>query len=159
MRPSGKPEVLEDRRDRAIRLLREGQRPVDVARMLGVDRRSVRRWNAAYRSQGREGIEARPNTGRPHRLSAGKRRKLEQLLLKGGRAAGFPTDLWTCPRIASVIDKHFGVSYHVDHLSRLMRSLGWSPQKPQRRPVERDEHQVHTWRRVEWPHTKKKPVR
>ena len=157
MRPSGKPELLEDRRDRAIRLLRKGHRPVDVARMLGVDRRSVRRWKAAYRSEGRDGIQSRSNTGRPHRLNPRKRQRLELLLLKGARAAGFPTDLWTCPRIASLIVKYFGVRYHVDHLSRLMRSLGWSSQKPKRRPIERDERVVRTWRRVEWPHIKKSP--
>ena len=96
----GGPEDLEDRLDPAIRLRREGQRPVDVARMLGVDRRSVRRWNAAHPSEGREGIEV----GRTRVARIAQRREApepRQLLLEGGRAAGSPADLWTCPRIAS----------------------------------------------------------
>ena len=49
MRPAGSPEELERRRRRAMRLLDDGYAPVDVAHMVGVDRRSVRRWKAAYR--------------------------------------------------------------------------------------------------------------
>lgn len=158
MRPSGKPILLQERRSRAIGLLQKGHRPVDVARMLDVDRRSVRRWKSAYSKRGERGITARPNTGRPARLNRARLTRLERLLLKGAQAAGFPTDLWTCPRIALMIEKRFGVTYHVDHISRLMRSLGWSPQKPQRRPLERDEVRVRTWNRVQWPRIKKKPV-
>ena len=47
MRPLGSPEQLETRRTRAIALLQRGLMPVEVAKQLGVDRRSVRRWNAA----------------------------------------------------------------------------------------------------------------
>jgi transposase len=51
MRPAGSPEELQRRRERCIALLREGYAPVEVARMVGVDRRSVRRWNAAFRTE------------------------------------------------------------------------------------------------------------
>ena len=53
MRPVGDGKRLERRRQRAIALLKEGRAPVEVARLVGVDRRSVRRWHAAYRRQGR----------------------------------------------------------------------------------------------------------
>ena len=155
MRPSGKPTMLENRRRQAIELLREGLRPVDVAHRLGVDRRSVRRWKAAFRVRGEHGLRARPNTGRPRRLEEKSRRRLERLLIKGARACGFPTDLWTCPRIALVIQKHFGVQYHVDYISLLMHSLGWSPQKPERRAVERDEKRIRTWVKMDWVWIKK----
>ena len=52
MRPTGSPEELERRRLRALALLKEGLQPVEVARRVGVDRRSVRRWKAAARTQG-----------------------------------------------------------------------------------------------------------
>ena len=155
MRPSGKPAILENRRRQAMELLREGLRPVDVAHRLGVDRRSVRRWKAAFRVQGEHGLRARPNPGRPPRLNERHRQRLERLLIKGARACGFPTDLWTCPRIAVVIQKHFSVRYHVDYISLLMHSLGWSPQKLERRSVERDEKRIRTWVKVDWIRIKK----
>ena len=100
MRPSGSPEELERRRVRAIRLLLQGLQPVEVARRVGVDRRSVRRWNRLYRETGEAGLRAKPAAGRPLKLDARARQRLERALLKGAQAAGFPTDLWTCPRVA-----------------------------------------------------------
>jgi len=96
MRPKGSASELERRRQRAIALLDKDHAPVDVARMLGVDRRSVRRWKAAHRKRGAKGIEARPTPGRPRKLERRQGTRLERLLLKGARAAGYESDLWTC---------------------------------------------------------------
>lgn len=82
---------------------------------------------------------------------------MEKLLLKGAVAAGFPTNLWTCARIAQAIEEHFGVRYHIDHIGRLMRALGWSPQKPARRALERDETAIAAWVKSKWPGVKKTP--
>lgn len=158
MRPHGSPEQLENRRKRAMVLLEQGYQPVDVARKLGVDRRSVRRWKAAYLWNGVEGIRARPAPGRPAKLNSKARARLEKALLKGAGAAGFPTDLWTCPRVAELIEARFGVRYHVDHIGRLLHSLGWSPQKPARRAIERDEAGIQQWVKQQWPRIKKKPA-
>lgn len=157
MRPSGNPAKLEQRRTHAIELLKKGWQPVFVAAKVGVDRRSVRRWNAAFRRNGLSGICARKNTGRPARLTIKEKQRLEQLLLQGAQKAGYHSDLWTCPRVQNVIKDHFGISYHVDHLSRFLRSLGWTPQKPERRAIERDEQRIRTWKRTSWPAIKKKP--
>ena len=157
MRPPGSPEELERRLHRAVALLAEGHGPGEVARMLGVDRRSVRRWKAAYHHQGAQALRARRASGRPPKLAPRHLQQVERVLLKGAKAAGFDTDLWTCPRIAQVMARRFGVRYHVDHLSRLLRALGWSPQKPQRRAVERDEPAIQGWIKKMWPRVKKKP--
>ena len=155
MRPAGSPSALQRRRERAIALLKDGYQPCDVASMLAVDRRSVRRWNAAYRKQGGKALHAKPAPGRPPKLLNPDRARLEKTLLQGARAAGFPTDLWTCPRIVATIERQFGVRYHVDHIGRLMRALGWSPQKPTRRAVERDEQAIAKWVKQDWPRVKK----
>lgn len=158
MRPSGSPAMVERRRRRAIELLRSGRQPVEVAMLLGVDRRSVRRWKATWRSRGLRALRSRPNPGRPAKLPAVQRERLRTVLIEGASNCGFPTELWTCPRVASVIEQRFGVTYHVDHLPRLLRSLGFSPQKPQRRPLERNESRVAGWKYVQWPRIKKKPA-
>ena len=80
---------------------------------------------------------------------------MQQMLLDGARAAGFATDLWTCPRVRRLIKDRFGVRYHVDSLPRVLRSLGFSPQKPERRASERDEERIRHWVRHEWPRIKK----
>lgn len=157
MRPSGSPEALERRRFRAMDLLEDGLQPVEVAKKIKVDRRSVRRWKAAFRKQGPKAIKAKPSSGRPPKLDTQAKKELEKRLLQGAKAAGFQTDLWTCPRVAQLIHSSFGVRYHVDHIGRLLHSLGWSPQKPQRKAVERNEEQIQRWIKVDWPRIKKKP--
>jgi len=157
MRPAGSPEELQRRRERAIALLKKGVAPVDVASRVGVDRRSVRRWKAAFRRAGAAGIQAKPTLGRPGALKEHHKRRLERLLLKGAQGCGFPTDLWTCARVAQVIRDRFDVDYHVDHIGRVLHALGWSPQKPTRRAVERDEAAIARWIKEDWPRVKKTP--
>ena len=158
MRPTGSPEELERRRLRALALLGDGLLPSEVARRVGVDRRSVRRWKAAARRKGEAGVRARPAPGRPPKLLAKHKRRLEALLLKGAQAAGFDTNLWTCPRVAEVVERRFGVHYHVDHVGRLLHELGWSAQLPARRAVERDEAAIRRWVHETWPRLKKTPL-
>lgn len=157
MRPAGSPAHLEDRRRRAVELLEQGLMPGEVARKLRVDRRSVRRWKAAYRTEGQDGLRAKPASGRPTKLQVAQKRRLERWLLKGPLAQGYATDLWTCPRVARLIQDRLGVSYHVDHVCRLLHSLGWTPQRPTRVAIERDEPLIRNWIRTEWPRVKKKP--
>ena len=157
MRPTGSPEELEHRRLRALALLKEGLLPVEVARRVGVDRRSVRRWKRAARRRGEAGVRAKPAPGRPPKLDPEHKRQLEALLLEGAQAAGFHTDLWTCPRVAELIERRFGVCYHVDHIGRLLHDLDWTPQKPARRALERDERAIRRWVKEVWPRVKKTP--
>ena len=74
----------------------------------------------------------------------------------GAQASGYNTDLWTCRRVAVVIQKRFGVSYHFNHVGRILHALGFSPQKPLRRARERDEEAIERWRREDWPRIKKR---
>jgi transposase len=137
--------------------LDQGLQPGEIARKVGVDRRSVRRWKASIQKDGPGAIRAKPLPGRPRRLNPGAKKRLEAILLRGARETGFSTDLWTCPRVVQVIQKVFGVRYHVDHIGRILHSLGWSPQKPQRRAVERDEALIQRWVQADWPRVKKTP--
>jgi len=157
MRPSGTPQELERRRLRALRLLGAGFSPVEVARQIGVDRRSVRRWKAAARKGGTSAVVAKPASGRPRRLVTRDLARLRRMLMKGAQAAGLPTDLWTCPRVAWLIQRQFGVHYHPAHVSRLLHGLGFSPQKPTRRAIERDEQRIRAWIEQDWPRVKKTP--
>jgi len=159
MRPYGSPAQLEQRRLQAVVLFEEGVAPVDIARKLGVGRRSVRRWKASFLKDGRSAIKAKPAPGRPSKLSTGDKKRLERVLTRGAHGAGYSTDLWTCPRVADLIRQKFGVEYHARYVPRLLRSLGWSPQKPERRARERDEEAIRRWVKVDWPQLKKKPAR
>ena len=158
MRPQGSPAELERRRLRAIELLKRDTPVHVVAERLGVDRRSVRRWKRAHRRQGRAGIRARPTPGRPPKLTPQQRQRLARLVIAGPEAAGYRTSLWTCRRLVDVIREEFNVVYHPDHVGRLLRACGFSPQRPQPRAKERDDQRVREWIRVDWTKVKKTPA-
>jgi transposase len=147
---------LQRKRERAIELLHQGVTQAEVALILEVDARSVRRWKRASRTGGKAALQAVPASGRPPKLTDRQRQQLEKQLLRGAQAAGFATDLWTCPRVAEHIERRFGVHYHVDHIGRLLHALNWSPQKPTRKAVERDEEGIRQWVKQVWPAIKKK---
>lgn len=145
----------EARRRRALELKREGWSQVRIAEALGVTQGAVSQWLKTAREQGEEALEARKSTGRPRLLSEVDRGSIPGLLKLGARSWGFANDAWTLPRIADVIAKHFGVRYSPQHVSRIMRQLGWSPQKPITRAFERDEQAIEEWKQERWPALKK----
>ena len=155
MRLKGSAEWLEQRRRRALKLLKEGLSLNEVGRRMDCAPSSVMRWRDAYQREGKEALKVRFSPGRPPRLTKSQQRRLLKILLKGAIANGYRTELWTTQRIAEVIKKHFGIRYHRDHVGRLMHSLGWSHQKPERRAVERDEERIERWKQKEWPRVKK----
>jgi len=145
------------RRRVAVEFLGKGMSMADVALVLGVSLSSVKRWKKAFRLGGAAALEPKPSPGRPSKLTSPQRERLRQRLLAGPRAAGFPTELWTCARVAELVRREFDVSYHPDHLGRILHDLGFSPQKPQRRAAERNEPAIERWRSHNWPRIKKRP--
>jgi len=115
------------------------------------------RWRDAVRRRGERGFRVGASPGRPPKLTKGQRQRLVRLLLQGSLAHGYRTDLWTTARVAEVIARHFGIRYHPDHVGRLLHALHWTPQKPERRALQRDEAAIARWKRAEWPRVKKTP--
>jgi transposase len=148
MRPKGSAKELEVRRRIAAKLLLQGKGICEAAGLVGASPSSVHRWKEALKKGGPDALKAKPHQGRRCRLSGRQKKQLLKILLKGPLAAGFPTDLWSCRRVAEVIERIFGVRYHPDHVWYILRSLGWSCQKPERSARERDEKVIQRWRRT-----------
>jgi len=149
-RPFGTAAELERRRSQAVEAVAQGESPETVARIVGVNRCSVFRWlNMARRP---DGLAAKPHPGPAPRLSPEQHRRLEALLLQGTKAHGWSNQLWTCARVRILIQRHFGILFHHDHVGRLLRQrLNWTPQKPQRRARERDEADIELFKQVRFP--------
>jgi len=154
-RLKGSADLLEDRRKRALALLDSGYSLNEVGRRIGCNASSVMRWRNARRKRGAEGLRVRSSPGRPWKLDRKQRQRLVQLLLQGPRMHGYRTNLWTTARIAELIDREFGIQYHRDHVGRLLHSLNWSPQKPERRALERNDEAIEHWKQKHWPRIKK----
>ena len=150
--------VLEERRLRAGRLFARGVSQAEVARRLGASPQAVNRWHARWREGGLRALRAPARQGHPARLSAAQRKRVERALLKGAVAHGFDNDLWTLPRVAVVIERLTGERYHPGHVWRILRGMGWTPQRPTRRAVERDEDRIARWVTTDWPRIKQTPT-
>ena len=148
---------LEKRRFQAIRLWEGGERPSAIARQVKVVRQTVSRWITQCRRQGKASLKKAGRAGRKPRLSANHRQRLEKLLLRGPEVLGYETPLWTCPRVADLIEREFGVRYHPGHVWKLLIALGWSPQRPTGRARERNQGEIQHWKKNVWPALKKKP--
>lgn len=146
---------LERRRRRAGHVWQQGSSQTTIAQTVGASRGSGWRWVRTYQAEGRSGWRARPVPGRSSSLSAGQQTHLAPVLLRGARAAGYRTELWTLKRMAKVIWKEVQVRYHPNALWPLLRGMGWSCQKPERRACQRAEGAIAHWRRYRWPHIKK----
>lgn len=154
-RLKGSADLLEDRRRRGLALWDTGLSLNEVGRRIHGAPSSVLRWLRARRRGGPDALRVRFSPGRPLKLGETQRRRLVRLLLRGARAHGYRTPLWTTARIAEVIGRECGVHYHRDHVGRLMHGLNWSPQKPEARAVERDEEAIERCKRKDWPRVKK----
>jgi len=127
-----------------------------VAERLQVSLSSIKRWKKAFQQGGLAALAPKPRKATGRRLSTSQGERLRQILIAGPLVAGFSTDLWTCRRVAEVVRREFDISYHPDHLGRILHDLGFSPQKLQRRARERDEAAIARWRREDWPRIKKR---
>jgi transposase len=155
MRPRGTQGELEARRRRAMAELKKGLGVTEVARRIGCSHSAVIAWRDAVRSKGDKALAARPVPGRPAKLTARQRAKLPRLLLRGAESWGYSTALWTTKRVASVIEREFKVTLHPSNVGRVLRTLGWSCQKPERRALQRDEAGIEHWKRYRWREVKK----
>ena len=153
------PEITEWRRFRAVELHERGWREVDIADALDINKGTVSRWLAAVQAGGPEALLAHPTAGCPPKLTTAQLRGIPEFLGYGAEAYGFRGDVWTCARIAQVIHWEFGVSYHKDHVSRLMKELGWTPQVPDTPAIQRDDIAIEHWRVEVWPELRRKAVR
>ena len=124
------------------------------ARCFGADRVALA---SDFLAEGKSGLAGAGRAGRLPKLSDEQLAQVEQALLKGPRANGFSTEMWTLARVADVIETVTGVRYGQTQTWTVLRErLGWSRQRPARRAVERDDEAIATWVKQDWPRIKKR---
>ncbi len=156
VRPRRDFAAMQERRMRAADLFEHGVIPAEIARQVGVSHQIVSDWRAAWRRSGRDGLRGAGRAGRLPKLSRDQLTYVELELIKGAEANGYPNDVWTLQRVAEVIERVTGVSYHPAHVWSLLRQdLKWSWQRPARRATERNDEAIHQWVKRRWPQLKK----
>ena len=143
----------------ATELKREGWTYDEIADALAVSKAAISKWMKLISRHGDAGLRAHPRKGASPRLTPAQLRLLPGLLAEGTPAYGFRGEVWTCERIARVIEWEFGVSHHKAHVSRPPKAISWTPQRPAERATQRNEAAIYGWRSEVWPALKKNPAR
>ena len=136
-----------------------GKTPDQIAADLQCHPQTVRVHVARFNQQGIDGLGVQPGSGRKPRLTADDIERIKAALKRGPEALGYETGLWTAWRVADLIERECGVTYHPGHVWKVLRALGWSCQKPTGRALERNEGAIQRWKKERWPELKKKPRR
>jgi len=115
------PELLKERRRKAISLLETGMSQSKIAMLVNVLRQSVSRWVKAFRAEGIDGLNRKPKSGRPPKLTDEQKKKLIGFLgTMIDHSKGRPMSSTV---IAELIRNQFGIKFHKHHIPRLLRSL------------------------------------
>jgi transposase len=143
----------------AVDRVNQGWSQKDVAAFLGVHPVTVAKWVARHRANGNDGLAAKPTPGRPRLLTAEQERKVLAWLDQSPTQHGFDTDLWTARRVAELIRKKFGISFHPNYLREWLAKRNYTPQKPARRARQRNQAAIDQWVTQDWPRIQKRPER
>lgn len=132
-------------------LSRQGWRQRDIAVALDVTEGAVSQWIAVAEQGGIRALTGHPHPGRPCRLNDEQRGRIPDFLWHGAEAYGFRGEVWTCLRVVDVLEEEFGVHYSKSQVSRLLKALGWTPQIPVTRAIQRNEAAIRRWQAETWP--------
>ena len=148
--------ALEARRLEAGRLFEKGYTQAAVRRKVGGDRSAVYQWHTKWKQGGMDALRSTGTSGPTPKLSEENKRTLADDIRAGAREHGFPTEVWTLPRIIQHVRSQFGVVLGESRVAEILHEIGFSKQKPERRSRERDGERIETWKRTTLPALKKR---
>ena len=152
--------TLEQMRIRAVECIQAGEHPVDVARIMGVQRQVVYKWLAMYRAGGWDALKARPVPGRPQKINARAMKWIyETIVSKNPLQLKFGFALWTREIIRALISRKFKIELSLASVGRLLAQLGLSVQRPLHMAYEQNPDLVRTWLKREFPRIKARAKR
>ena len=148
--------TLQVMRMQAIKAVQGGQSATEVAKADGINRQTIYRWMANYLSGGQEALLAKPIPGRPSKLSDKQMRWIAEAVGNDTpQQYEFEFALWTLKIIGTLIQKQFDIKLSINTLSRVMKLLGFTAQKPLYQAWQQDEKLVRQWEEDIYPEIKR----
>jgi transposase len=136
-------------RVRGVKLLQEGCTQAEVAELLGVGERQVRRWQKRFRRGGWKAL-AKRRRGRDSEaqmvLSAVQQSKLVDAIKScHPDQLRIPALLWTRSAVQQLIERECGVLLDLTTVGRYLRRWGFTLKRPVKRALEADPVVVEAW--------------
>jgi transposase len=144
-------------RMRVVSQIRGGASPEELARVLDINPRTIYRWLERFHYGGQEALKTRPKPGRPSKLDSSQMAWIARAVRDNNPLQlKFPYALWTLAMIRELIRKQFNVRLSEVSVGRVMRTLGFTPQKPLHRAYQQDPVLVEKWRKEDYPEIQKR---
>jgi transposase len=124
-------------RVQAILLAKQGDTAARIARALGVSRRAVQAWVAAYNRAGLEALPDRPHPGRAPILRRDQEARFRERIEAPPRPGDGVCELRGAD-IRRILEQEFAARYPLDGVSKLLHRLGSSDRRPRPRHPEAD---------------------
>ena len=115
---------------RAFDLARQGWRRREIAIALDASEGAVSHWLDIARRGGPEALRSHPRPGPLGKLTPEQLCLVPDFLWHGAESYGFRGVVWTCERVAGVLDEEFGTSYSKSQVSRLLKRDRLDPASP-----------------------------
>jgi len=143
------------KRVKSIVLYIENKNPDEISNLLDAGFKSVYRWLNQYDKEGINGLYEGNHTGRPPFFNREQLARLEDILDSGPVAYGLTTGIWTCPTVQHIIEREFGISYHHDHVRKILHNIGFSVHRPGKKLALAKPELQQKWVRRTYPALKK----
>jgi transposase len=144
----------------AVKAVREGQAVASVAAAYGLNVRTVFRWLSQFVDGGQNALLAKPIPGRPPKVTPEEMRWIARAVRdETPQQFKFPYGLWTLSLVGKLIERQFGKSLSLASVSRIMRLLGFSAQKPLYQAWQQDPVLVQKWESETYPEIRREARR
>lgn len=147
--------TLEELRIRGVKQIQSGVAPDEIARVFGLGRSTVYNWLAQYREHGMKGLKAKRISGRPPKIDGKKMKWIyDTIVQKSPLQFRFEFALWTREMIQKIIRDKFGIKLGLSSVSRLLKQLGLTCQRPIFKAWQQNSQQVNNWLKKVYPKIK-----
>lgn len=144
--------TLQVMRQQAVKAVREGQAVQAVAAAFGLSTRTIFNWLAKFAEGGQSALLAKPIPGRPPKINAEEMRWIAQAVKDNSpQQFKFEFGLWTLSLIRELINRQFTKTLSLASVSRVMKLLGFTAQKPLYQAWQQDPILVRQWEAETYP--------
>jgi transposase len=139
-------------RQQAVKAVGRGESATSVAATLGVNVRTVFRWLSNFACGGQNALLTKFSPGRPPKVTPEEMRWIAAAVRdKSPQQMKFEFGLWTLSLIGEMIWRQFGKRLTKPSVGRIMRILGFTPQRPLYRAWQQDPVMVEKWQAEDFP--------
>jgi len=143
-------EAQEQVRRQAMRMIDKGQSQSEVARQLDISKQTMSLWRKRYLEGGWAALRKRKRgraVGTDRRLSRGQETEVQRTIVdRTPDQLKMNFALWSRRAVQQLIKDQCGVSYTLQGVGILLKDWGFTPQRPAKRAIERNDEAVRKWK-------------